>query len=267
MKRDILTASVRDFFTPTFLGMAFVPFLITLILLFVLLFMFTAEIISALQATGDGVVAGDDTLSMLKHHFVTTVSEYPIISLIAGHAIFQWLMGILFYIIGGSLALLLAMVIAVIVTGFFTPWIVRTVQRRHYSGIELKGQGNIFTYLLFATKILLVFFLLFLFSLPFYFIPVVNLLAINLPFYYLFHNLIVKDVAGEVNDGREMKRILKATRPQLMASTLLLYFVTLVPIAGIFLQVYFVIFIAHFFLKETEELREVERLKAGGLTG
>ena len=261
MKADILTASVKDFFTPRYLGMSLVPFVITLILMFFALAHIAHELIGFLQSAGPAQAPdGTDSIEALKFEFLRLISEYPIISLIAGHALFQWVAGILFYVIGGGLALLLAMVVAVVVTGFFTPWIVKGIQRRHYAHVELKGHGNLFTYLLFALKTLAVFFLLFLVSLPFYFVPLVNLVAMNGPFYYLFHHMIVQDVTGEVNDRREAKRIFRATRWSLMGTTLLLFLVTLVPVVGIFLQVYIIILLAHFFLSETEELREAEAL-------
>jgi hypothetical protein len=83
-----------------------------------------------------------------------------------------------------------------------------------------------------------------------------GLAALNLPFYYLFHTLLTRDVAGEILDKEEMAILFRQAKWRLMTTTLLLYLLSLIPFVGIFGQVFFVLVLAH------QTFQEVRRLRA-----
>jgi hypothetical protein len=57
------------------------------------------------------------------------------------------------------------------------------------------------------------------------------------------------DVGGEIFSKKELVEVIKTNRSKIYTTTLLLYLITLIPFAGMLLQVYFVSVMAHLFLR------------------
>ena len=60
----------------------------------------------------------------------------------------SWLAAFLVYAIGGFLVLYVSIFIAVVVIGFLTPYVLKELQARHYTDIEMIGHANIITAIL-----------------------------------------------------------------------------------------------------------------------
>ncbi len=250
----LFAKALGDFFTTKFLTLSTAPFVITLLIAFFLLYQASGEFFDMLSAAAHASqpdVAGGHAPNDLAQF----AKEYPIVSAILGSFVFKAVAGTLFYIVGGGVAVLLSVLLAVIIVGFFTPMIVAEVQKRHYPDIERKGTVPVWDYLLFMMKQLLLFMLFLLVSLPFWFVPILGLVAMNAPFYFLFHKLLTRDVAGEILDKEEMAILFKEAKWRLMTTTLILYLLSLIPGVGILGQVFFVIVLAHQIFQETARLR------------
>ena len=141
------------------------------------------------------------------------------------------------------------------VLGWFTGSLVKIVQRKHYPNIVFKGIGVIRT-IIFYIKTIIITMFIFIILLPLYIFPVTNLMLMLAP-YYFFHKTIIFDVASVVNDTQEYQKIKKVNWTELKGITGICFAMSLVPIIGIFLYPLYIIFVSHYMLKETEELRHV----------
>jgi len=200
-------------------------------------------------------IASNPDATQAQSEIAQFANEHPILAAIAGNSIFKTVAGTFLVVIGGWFALLVSIILAVILVGFFTPYIVAEVQKRHYPNIERKATVPMTDYIIFMLKKFGLFILFFFISLPFYFIPIVNIVAVNAPFYYLFHSLLTRDVAGEILDKEEMKSIFKRAKWRIAATTFILYLLSLIPLVGTFGQVFFVITLSHQLFRETAKLR------------
>jgi hypothetical protein len=99
--------------------------------------------------------------------------------------------------------------------------------------------------------------LLFLLLIPFYFIPLVNIVAINIPLYYFFHKMLTFDVSSSICTKDEAEQISFFNKNNIRVKTLLLYLVSLVPFAIFFGAIFFVIYLGHTYFLETRKIRNI----------
>lgn len=86
----------------------------------------------------------------------------------------------------------------------------------------------------------------FYFSADTLFLPFINIFVYYLAFYYLFHKLLMIDVTSTILDKESFKNFHSDFSPlEFKFSTLCFYLLSSVPLLGLFLQVFFVIFLTH----------------------
>ncbi|WP_457597431.1 EI24 domain-containing protein [Hydrogenimonas sp.] len=249
----LFAKALSDFFTTKFLVLSTAPFVITMILAFFLLFQVSGEFFDMLAAAAQA--AQNPDAAQGAGELAQFAKEYPIVSAILGSFVFKAVAGTLFYIVGGGVAVLVSVILAVVIVGFFTPMIVSEVQKRHYPDIERKATVPLWDYILFVLGQFLLFLLFLVVSLPFWFVPILGIVAMNFPFYFLFHKLLTRDVAGEIFDKEEMKEVFRRAKWRIATTTLILYLLSLIPGVGILGQVFFVIVLSHQFFQEAARLR------------
>lgn len=241
---QILKKSFADFKTPYFLGLALLPFVV----------IFALFTYGYIHFGGDLIAQVGADLDAGRVPFLNP-EEHPWITYILTFSIFKWLFTIFFYLLGAVAVVLLSVVIAGAVIGFFTPVIVKKIQKKHYPDFVFTNQD--FTFLAaipYYVKIVIVFILLGLIALPFMFVPAVNFVAINIPFYYLFHNFMILDVGSNIVSKEEFKQLTKKYKALFRGTTATLYGISLIPVLGVFMQVFYVIVLAHeFFEKAMQE--------------
>lgn len=179
------------------------------------------------------------------------VGWFARIPLIGGAAEWGWFGGMLSLLgqtAGWLLVLLAGLFLAIAVVGLLTPSILAALQRRHYPDVVLRGSVGVGGQLRFYASTLLRFVLLLLLMLPLMFVPLVNLVALNLPFYYWFHRLLCWDVASTIYPPDALAERMDSASAGLRGRTLLLYPLTLVPLLGMLLPVLFVLVLGHYLL-------------------
>ncbi len=245
IKTGLIKKSITDFFSPKLLSISVVPFFVTFVLLLSAYFGFGADFIDSFKTSMDaGVVPFLDP------------QKYPTITYILTIGVFKWFFFIFFYLVFALLLILLSVIVATIVIGFFTPLIVRVIQKRHYKEFVIDNSDFTLGFTIFHfIKTFIVFMFLFLIALPFLFVPAVNFIAINIPFYYLFHNFLVLDVGSNINSKEEFKSLIKEHKLLFRSTTLTLYSFSLIPLMGILFQVLFVIILSHQFFTKSIEAR------------
>lgn len=231
---SIFDKSLKDYLSAKFLGLSFATVLIPMIVMGILLVMGGSEIIDILTQG-----AQNDDFSFVdgeNHPFLVTILKLTFV---------KWILVTLFYSLGTIFAVLLSLLIAMMVLGFLTPIVVSTLHKKYYSHIgELKPMNSIKVYKAMAMTILK-FLVLLIVLIPFMWIP----LVINIPFFYLFYKLMVVDVASNMMDENRLKVAEKRWFSKLFFLSLIFFVLSLIPIIGIFLQLFFAIYFAHFFFQ------------------
>jgi hypothetical protein len=254
---NVWSISLKDFFTKKMLQFALIPFAGTILVMYIFFFGAAGAGLSALeqstlqiekqqQIERNGVVE--------QEHEITTVEGgSAILRFLMEHTVTSWLVSFIVFTVGGIITFILAMFVALIIIGFLTPYIVREVHRRHYSHLPLEHHGSLLTILLATTKHVIIMFVLFLVLMPLYFIPLLNIVAFNIPFYYLFHKLYLLDVGSETTTQERFKLIMAFHGNTVRMTTFTLYAISLIPFAAYITPVFNVIVLAHtMFRKEVE---------------
>ncbi|MEA1983761.1 MAG: EI24 domain-containing protein, partial [Campylobacterota bacterium] len=185
-----------------------------------------------------------------------TLEGTALIQWLMSHAITSWIASFLVYTIGSFLTLYLSIFVALIIVGFLTPAILRELQYRHYQDVEMIGHSNIFESLFLMLKWLIVMILMFIVFIPLYFIPLVNIVAFNLPLYYFFHKVMTYDVSSTICSKDEAMKIKFFHATTLRLKTLGLYLLSIIPFVVFFASVFYIIYLGHSYFLETRKIRE-----------
>jgi hypothetical protein len=256
---NLLLLSIQDFFTKPILKLAFYPFLLTMIILYLLFFVAADFGLDQMQNMQVQIEQSQTTIENGVPHTQTVEvsgTGSGVIDVLLRYSLTSWLAGFLLYTVGSFFVLLLSIVIALAIIGFLTPPILRIIGKRHYPDIALVGHGHLGSFVWHFIKSFIIMVGLFFILIPLYFVPIVNVIALNLPFYYFFHKLLVFDVATTITTQEEYALIYTKHAAEIRWKTLFLYLVSLIPFAIMFLTVFFVIYLGHTFFYRVTPLRK-----------
>ncbi|MDR1615042.1 MAG: EI24 domain-containing protein [Campylobacteraceae bacterium] len=228
---DIFSKSISDFFSKKFLTLSFAPLFVVLVLSLLVLFLSGGEVLRILQIA----LLDDGKL----------ISDFPLIAKILSFAAVHYVITILFYLFGVFLAAVLSVVIGILILGFLTPTVVKTVHKRYYSEYKLQATGTLKTFSV-TLLTLLKFVLLLILAIPFMFIPILNIVAFNVPFFYLFYKLLTFDVISNIIDEKSAEELLKPVKFNILLLSFLFYMLALIPLVGLFLYLFFALYLTHY---------------------
>ncbi|EAL8257026.1 hypothetical protein DW549_03080 [Campylobacter coli] len=222
----ILRLAIKDFFTLQFLKFALIPLTFSFILMIFLAifgFSFLLDYFNSLFSVGeDSFWAWFYAL-----HFV------------------QILITIISFLFSGFIVVFASVFLALFITSFLTPFIAKEINQKYYhynNTNEVSTLKTIFE----IFKIFIKFIGIFLLCTLALFLPFINLFVYYLAFYYLFHKLLMLDITSSVLDKENFKIFnTQASTFEFKFSTLCFYLLSSIPLLGIFLQVFFVIFLTH----------------------
>ena len=255
-QENLLLLSVKDFLSPKMLKYALLPFIISMIIMYIMFFLLAGAGLDAL-GTFDVQTTEISMQNGIPHTETLTaqLEGSAIIKFLMSHAITSWIATFLVYAIGGFFTLYLSIIVAIIVIGFLTPYVLKELQQRHYADIEMIGYSNILTALLAVLKWATIMLFLFFLFIPLYFIPLVNIIAFNFPLYYFFHKVMTFDVASTITTKEEDKIIKFRISNELRLKTLGLYLISLIPFAVFFGAVFYVIYLGNTYFVQIRKLR------------
>ncbi|MCK9454167.1 MAG: EI24 domain-containing protein [Sulfurimonas sp.] len=256
-EQKIFLLSIKDFLTPKMLKYALLPFIISLIVMYILFFVIAGIGIEQLGSLD--VQSSQTTIQDGIPHTETIEAKLEgsaIMKFFMSYAVTSWLATFFIYAIGGFLTIYASIFVAIIIIGFLTPLVLKELQKRHYMDIEMIGYSNPISAIFLALKWTATMVLLFVLLIPFYFIPLVNIVAINIPLYYFFHKMLTFDVSSNICTKEESKQISYFNANRLRVKTLLLYLFSLVPFAIFFGAIFFVIYLGHTYFLEVKKIRE-----------
>lgn len=158
-----------------------------------------------------------------------------------------------FYVIGVFFALTVSMAVAGVVAGFFTPVISGDINAKYYQKAISKSVGNFALVKIYALT-LLKFGLLFLCCVGLFFVPVLNLVAFNIAFFYLFYKFMYIDVCSTCADESEFYALMHiGSTFGFKITAFIFYLLCLLPFVGLFLQLYFVSVFSHLIFTRLEK--------------
>lgn len=232
--------ALSDLLTPRFLLLSLLPLVVVVPL-----------VVVALTSLGGGVADLWQGGAAEGNWLADWVASWPWVGGVAEVGWVRGLLGIVGAVAGWLLVVLVALFLAVALVGLLTPQIVSEVRRRHYPDAPRSEGFGLVAYLLFLLKTLVGFLGLGLVALPLLFLPGLNLLAINLPFYYWFHRLLAWDVLESACPEASRPGSGQPRQLALASRTALLYALSLIPLLGLLLQVFFVLVLSHQVLRHT----------------
>ncbi|QPH85107.1 EI24 domain-containing protein [Campylobacter concisus] len=240
---NLLRLGFKDFFTAKFITLSILPLFLSICSLAWLTIWGGGEIFDLLS---EGAKSSDYAFIDAN----STLSSYAI--KILNFSATKWIISILFYVLSTFLTIIISIIIALIVAGFLTPVVAKEINKRHYNYV-LKSEAGTIRVLKVMMVEIMKFLGILLVCLPLLFVPVLNFFIINVPFFYIYYKLLLIDVGSNTLDSEKFElALLEGGGIKFIVFTLLFYIISLVPLVGLFFQLYFVIVLSHlFFEKET----------------
>ncbi|MCH5336460.1 MAG: EI24 domain-containing protein [Campylobacter sp.] len=233
----ILQLSLKDFFTLKFLKYSLVPFIVSFIFLGIFAFFgfsLLLEYFNSIFGEGNGLLAWFYSFAIV-HFFI----------------------GVLSFLLTSFIFVFASVFLAIFITSFLTPYIAKEINNKYYHH-EVKNKISSFKIFFCMFLILIKFIGFFALATLLLLMPFINLFVYYVVIYYLFHKLLVLDVASSVLDRDEFEIFNSTLSPlEFKFSTLCFYIISSVPLLGILLQVFFVIFLTHLFYQKTLKLNDL----------
>ncbi len=263
---SLLILSIKDYFTKPMLVMILYPLLGSAFVLYISFFTIANKGLDTLQNTHLQIEQQQthiDNGIINKESSKESYTGSSIIDYLLQYTITSWIVSFFVYTIGLFAIGYLSIFISLLIVGLLTPKILSIIHKKHYPNIKINGYGTITRGILKLIKSLLVMITLFIVMLPFYFIPLINIIAINLPFYYFFHKMLHYDVGSTLMQEDKFKQLYYFDKSSMRIKTGLLYFISLVPFVAFFISIFYIIYLGHtyFQLLENKDLPLRESFK------
>lgn len=252
---ELIKKSLGDFFLPAILKIAIIPLLVTLAVMMVIFMGLADYSLSSLDQVIIQVQNGEE-FSVNPNAPFYYVWAVNILTFLLQYSITAWLAGFLLFTVGTFFILFFSIFTTLIIIGFLTPMIIETLRKKHHPEVVLKGHGSLVSPIFVAIKSLVVMVLLFILFIPFYFIPLVNIIAFNLPIYYFFHKLLNFDVTSTMLSSSEYNEIYRSKKNLFRFRTLLLYFVSMIPFITLFSTVFYIVYLANGYFLELKKVSQ-----------
>ncbi len=249
---NILELSIKDYFTKPMLKLMVYPLIGTIFVLYTTFFIIadiglgTLEN-AQLQIQQQQIKIENGQISHSEQNESYTGSS--IVDFMLRYTVTSWIVSFLVYTIGLFAIGYISIFISLVIVGLLTPRILAIIHRRYYPEVKVNGYGTVMDGLFELIKTAFVMILIFFALLPFYFIPVINIVAINLPFYYFFHKMLHYDVASTLMSKEQFVQIYYSNKLSMRLKTLFLYIVSLIPFMAMFISIFYIIYLGHSYFR------------------
>ena len=255
-KNTLLKSSINDLFTPKMLLYSLLPFILSMIVIYILFVM-----LGGIDMTHIGHLNIETTQTTIENGVPHTQSlsaqleGFEIVKFLMEHSFSSGITSFFLYTLSGFFTLYISIFIAILVTGFLTPFVIKEIQRRHYQDIKMTGYTNIFATIFVTMKYSFIMIMLFFLLFPLYLIPYINIVAINLPLYYFFHKMMLFDIASNISTRKEAKEIYYFNKNSFRVKTFLLYLISLIPFTIFFASIFYLIYLGNSYFTELKKIR------------
>lgn len=254
---QIFNKSLKDYLTKELLILLIYPLLGSAIVLYIAFFSIAGMGLEALenaqlQIEQQQVQIENGVVS--EEQVTQSYTGSAIVDFLLKYTITSWIVSFLVYTLGILFIGYLSIFISLIIVGFLTPKILAIIHKRHYSHLPIQSDYTLFDGIGQLIKSALMMILLLIAMIPFYFIPLVNIVAINLPFYYFFHKMLHFDIASTITTKEQFPLIYYSDRMNMRLRTLFLYTVSLFPFVAFFISIFYIVYLGHGYFVKLEEL-------------
>jgi len=257
MNFKLLKLSIQDYFTKDMLKLIIYPLFGSVIVMFMLFFTVADIGLSSLENTQLQIQTHQTMIENSQVHEESTIQSYTgnsVIDFLLRYTITSWIVSFLVYTIGLFAVGYLSIFISLIIVGFLTSKILSIIHKRHYKNLQLEeGYDTIITSIFKLIKTAFIMLILFIVLIPLYFIPLINIFAINLPFYYFFHKILNYDVSANIMSKKKFQQLYYVNKTPMRIKTIFLYTISLIPFVAFFIAIFYIIFIGHSYFKLLED--------------
>ena len=252
---ELIFLSFRDLLSSSMLKIAFIPFLATL---FVVYFSFFSVANAGLNSLENTTLKIQTHQTQIDNGIVNTSntdSTYTgssIINWLLKYSFTSWIVSFLVYTIGGFALLWVSLFISLIIVGFLTPTILAYIRNKYYPNIVFDGYGTILNSIIMLFKSFLIMTLFLIILIPLYFIPIVNIIAFNFPFFYFFHKMLHFDVGSTILSKEKNYYYNSKYSTSSRMQTLFLYCISMIPFVALILPVFYIIYLGHNYMSKHE---------------
>jgi hypothetical protein len=239
---NIFALALGDTLSPRVLLVSLLSFVLTIVVF-----------IGAIWLLFGGMGALSEWIAQRLQSFEGSIEQSWLLSMISLIFITKTIVAILFFFTSAMVTYYLFLMVYSVIVGLFAGYFIKEIGSIYYPTFTFRGIG-LLSYLWMVLKTLLWTTLMFVLLFPLVFVPVLNF-ALLVPVYYLFHKLLVLDVASMLNSVEEYKELKRLYAGQMRGITLVCFALTVVPFLGVVIYPYYVIVMSHFLFRKTEGLR------------
>lgn len=241
-KTNIFALALGDTLSPRVLLVSLLSFVLTIVVF-----------IGAIWLLFGGMGALSAWIAQSLQSFEGSVEQSWFLSMISLIFITKTVVAILFFFTSAMVTYYLFLMVYSVIVGLFAGYFIKEIGSIYYPRVAFSGMGLI-SYVWIVLKTLLWTTLMFLLLSPLVFIPVLNF-ALLVPVFYMFHKLLVLDVASMLNSSEEYKELKRLYAGQMRGISLVCFGLTIIPFLGVVIYPYYVIVMSHFIFRKTENLR------------
>lgn len=255
---ETLKQSIRDYLTKELLVLLLFPVIGSMIVLYIAFFSAASLGIDALENAQIQIEQHELKVQngeVIENETTQTYTGNSILDFLLKYTVTSWIVSFLVYTVGALAIGYLSIFISLIVIGFLTPRILSIIRKRHYSHIEIKTNFSFLDAIIKIIKTAFIMILLLIAMIPFYFFPLINIIAINLPFYYFFHKMLHFDIASTLTTKDEFNIIYYPNKGSMRMRTLFLYAISLLPFVAFFISIFYIVYLGHVYFKELEKIK------------
>ena len=239
---NIFALALGDTLSPRVLLVSLLSFILTI-------FIF----IGAIWLLFGGVGALSSWIAQSLQSFEGSVEQSWFFSMVSLFFITKTIVAILFFFTSAMVVYYLFLMVYSVIVGFFAGYFIKEIGTIYYPNFAFRGIG-LLSYLWIVFKTLVWTILMFVLLFPLVFVPVLNFVLL-VPVYYLFHKLLVLDVASMLTSVEEYKELKRLYAGQMRGITLVCFALTVIPFLGVVMYPYYVIVMSHFIFRKTKGLR------------
>ena len=256
----IIKQSIKDYLTKELLALLLLPLIGSMIVLYIAFFSAASAGINLienaqLQIEKQELMVQNGEIT--QEQITQTYTGSSILDFMLKYTATSWIVSFLVYTVGILTVGYLSIFISLIIIGFLTPKILSIIRKRHHTHIKLHSNFSIIDGIITLIKTTGIMLLLIIIMIPFYFFPLINIIAINLPFYYFFHKMLHFDISSTLISKKSFRRIYYPNKFPMRIRTLGLYAISLLPFVAFFISIFYIVYLGHVYFKELEKIDAV----------
>ena len=253
----IFGKSVDDYLTKEILGLILYPLLGSALVLYLAFFSAASFGLDALKNAQIQIEQHQTQINNGEVIETNTHESYTgnsILDFLLKYTVTSWIVSFLVYTVGLFAIGYLSIFVSLIIIGFLTPKILAIIHKRHYATLPIQSNFSVLDGIGKIIKTALIMILLLIVLIPFYFIPLVNIIAINLPFYYFFHKMLHFDIASTITSKEQFVQIYYMDKGNMRLRTIFLYVISLIPFVAFFISVFYIVYLGHVYFTKLQQL-------------